>query len=62
MLLPGRRCSRLYCFYQPPLAEKTQHITERVMHNLQAPGFAISEVITKDLQPAPAVCLIANGD
>ncbi len=56
-LLPG---GALYLFYQPPLAEKTRHIAERVEHNLQTNGFSVSEIIMNDLQPAPAVCLIAN--
>ncbi len=50
----------LYLFYQPPLAEKTRRIAERVEHNLQANGFSVREITTNDLRPTPVVCLIAN--
>ena len=52
----------LYLFYQPPLAEKTRRIAERVEHNLQANGFSVREITTNDLRPTPAVCLIANAE
>ena len=50
----------LYLFYQPPMAEKTRRIAERVEHNLQANGFSVREITSNDLEPTPAVCLIAN--
>ncbi|MFO7170167.1 MAG: class I SAM-dependent methyltransferase [Chloroflexota bacterium] len=56
-LLPG---GALYLFHQPPLAEKTRPIAERVTRNLQANGFAVSSVIYQEFQPAPAVCVVAH--
>ncbi|NTU82130.1 MAG: hypothetical protein HGA45_22590 [Chloroflexales bacterium] len=41
-------------------ADKTPRIAERVAAQLQLNRFVVSKVETADLQPAPAVCLLAH--
>ena len=57
LLLPS---GGLYLFFQPPRADKTPRIAERVAAQLQLNRFVVSKVETADLQPAPAVCLLAH--
>lgn len=56
LLLPS---GGLYLFFQPPRADKTLRIAERVVAHLQLNRFVVSKVETANLQPAPAVCLLA---
>lgn len=56
LLLPS---GGLYRFFQPPRTDKTPRITARVAAQLQLNRFVVSKVETADLQPAPAVCLLA---
>lgn len=57
LLLPS---GRLYLFFQPPRADKTPRIAEQVAAQLQLNRFVVSKVETAELQPAPAVCLVAH--
>ena len=57
LLLPS---GGLYLFFQPPRADKTPRIAERVAARLQLNRFVVSKVETADFQPAPAVCLLAH--
>lgn len=50
----------LYLFFQPPRAELSPRIAERVAAQLQRNRFAVRAVQTADLPPAPAVCVLAH--
>lgn len=56
LLAPG---GTLRLFYQPPAAQKTAEIVDKVTRALQDNGFTISEVLYKELKPTPAVGIIA---
>jgi cyclopropane fatty-acyl-phospholipid synthase-like methyltransferase len=58
LLTPG---GAVYLFYQPPVAHKTQELANRLTRTLRDHSFSINEVLFKDLQPVPAVCIIAEA-
>lgn len=49
----------LYLFYEPP-ASKAQEIADKVSSNFQAGGFAVQEVLFKELPSALGVCITGN--
>jgi len=57
LLLPS---GGLYLFFQSPRADKTPRIAERLAAQLWLNRCVVSKVERADLQPAPAVCLLAH--
>jgi ubiquinone/menaquinone biosynthesis C-methylase UbiE len=58
VLLPS---GGLHLFFQPPRADKTRGIAERVAAQLQLNRFVVSKIQTIDLPPAPLVSLLAHA-
>lgn len=57
LLAPG---GRLYVFHQPPTAARNREVIERATEILTGQGFAVADVLCKDMAPAPAICLVAG--
>lgn len=50
----------VYLFYEPPGINKAKEIAENVQFNLQANGFAVREILFKQLNSASGVCIFAQ--
>ena len=57
LLAPG---GRLYLVHQPPVASKTPRLADETVRLLAAHGFRVREVLRREMEPAPAVCVIAD--
>lgn len=57
LLAPG---GRLYLVHQPPVASKTPRLADETVRLLAAHGFRVREVLYREMEPAPAVCVIAE--
>lgn len=51
----------VYLFYQPPHAGKVREIVEKSRKNFLAYGFAIRDVLVKEVEPVPVVCIGAEA-
>jgi cyclopropane fatty-acyl-phospholipid synthase-like methyltransferase len=51
---------RLYLVHQPPIASKTERLAEETVRLLAEHGFRVREVLYREMEPAPAVCVIAE--
>lgn len=58
LLKPG---GRAYFFFQPPVASKVPDIAARLKHNLQQSGLVMVQEQIKELHPAPALVVVAQG-
>ena len=52
-----RPSGAVYLFYQPLEPGKTQELVDKLTKNLQNNGFSIAQVLYKDLESGPAVCV-----
>jgi cyclopropane fatty-acyl-phospholipid synthase-like methyltransferase len=50
----------LHLVYQPLVASETPAIGERLSATLERNGFAVRELLTTQLEPGPALCVIAS--
>jgi len=57
LLTPG---GALYLFYDPPIATQTPPFVNDATQSLQAHGFAVKEVLSKELQAVQGVCIVAE--
>jgi SAM-dependent methyltransferase len=57
LLAPG---GRLYVFHQPPTAAKNWEVAEQATEVLTGQGFTVLDVLCADMEPAPAICLVAG--
>jgi cyclopropane fatty-acyl-phospholipid synthase-like methyltransferase len=51
---------RLYLVNQPPVASKTERLVDETARLLEEHGFHVREVLYRQMEPAPAVCVIAE--
>jgi ubiquinone/menaquinone biosynthesis C-methylase UbiE len=56
LLKPG---GALYLFYDPPVASQLAPLIESATTSLQAHGFAVKEVLAKELAAVQGVCFVA---
>jgi SAM-dependent methyltransferase len=57
LVAPG---GRLYVFHQPPNAARNLEVAERASEILTRHGFSVLDVLCKDIEPAPVICLVAG--
>jgi cyclopropane fatty-acyl-phospholipid synthase-like methyltransferase len=57
LLAPG---GALYLVHQPPVAGKTPRLAEETARLLAEHGFRVRDVLHREMEPAPAVCVIAE--
>jgi SAM-dependent methyltransferase len=57
LLAPG---GLLYVFHQPPVAAKNHEVSAKATALLQQQGFTVRDLLAKDMEPAPCVCIIAE--
>jgi SAM-dependent methyltransferase len=50
----------LYLVYEPPTGDKAKWIAEQVQDNLESHGFAVQDVLFRDLQSGSIVCITAQ--
>lgn len=50
----------MYLFYQPPTDAFEQESVERLTKRLEEEGFAVGEVLYREMEPARAVCVRAE--
>lgn len=57
LLAPG---GRLYLVHQPPVASRTERLADETVRLLAENGFRVREVLHREMEPAPAVCVVAE--
>jgi trans-aconitate methyltransferase len=50
----------LYIFHQPPVEAKTHEVADQLKQILPAHGFAVREVLFKDIEPVLGACVVAE--
>lgn len=50
----------IYLIHQPPVAGRAPKLAEETARGLEAYGFRVREVRYREMEPAPAVCVIAT--
>lgn len=56
-LAPG---GAVYLFHQPPVASRTARLAEETARLLERYGFAVRAILHREMEPAPAVCVVAG--
>jgi cyclopropane fatty-acyl-phospholipid synthase-like methyltransferase len=51
---------RLYLVHQPPVASKTARLADETVRLLAEHGFRVREVLYREMETAPAVCVVAQ--
>lgn len=57
LLAPG---GTLYLVHQPPVASRTPRLADETVRLLTEHGFRVRDVLHRDMEPAPAVCVVAQ--